>query len=47
MRNWLFWIVLVAIFVAGNVLTLSPPLIIAREDLDRALSIVEDSILEG
>ena len=32
---------------AGNVLTLSPPLIIAREDLDRALDIVEDAILEG
>jgi len=30
---------------AGNVLTLSPPLIIARDDLDRALSIVERAIL--
>lgn len=29
---------------AGCVLTLSPPLTIAREDLDRALSIVEDAI---
>ena len=29
----------------GSVLTLSPPLTIAREDLDRALSIVEDAIL--
>ncbi len=30
---------------AGNVLTLSPPLVIAREDLDRALQIVETAIL--
>ncbi|KMK66702.1 aspartate aminotransferase family protein [Puniceibacterium sp. IMCC21224] len=29
---------------AGCVLTLSPPLIISREDLDRALGIVEDAI---
>ncbi len=29
---------------AGCVLTLSPPLVIARDDLDRALSIVEDAI---
>ena len=28
----------------GLVLTLSPPLTIAREDLDRALSIVEESV---
>ena len=32
---------------AGNVLTLSPPLIISREDLDRALTIVEEAILAG
>lgn len=32
---------------AGNVLTLSPPLVISREDLDHALSIVEAAILEG
>jgi 4-aminobutyrate aminotransferase len=32
---------------AGNVLTLSPPLVIAREDLDRALAIVERAILAG
>jgi 4-aminobutyrate aminotransferase-like enzyme len=25
----------------GNVLTLSPPLVIARDDLDRALDIVD------
>lgn len=31
---------------AGCVLTLSPPLTIAREDLDRALSIVESAILQ-
>jgi 4-aminobutyrate aminotransferase len=31
----------------GNVLTLSPPLVIAREDLDRALTIVEDAVLAG
>ena len=30
----------------GNVLTLSPPLIISRNDLDRALSIVEAAILD-
>ena len=30
----------------GNVLTLSPPLVIGRDDLDRALSIVEAAILE-
>jgi 4-aminobutyrate aminotransferase len=32
---------------AGSVLTLSPPLVIAREDLDRALTIVEDAVLAG
>ena len=32
---------------AGNVLTLSPPLIIARSDLDRALDIVEAAVLAG
>lgn len=32
---------------AGNVLTLSPPLIIRPEELDRALAIVEDAILAG
>ena len=30
---------------AGNVLTLSPPLVISRADLDRALDIVEEAIL--
>lgn len=30
----------------GNVITLSPPLVISREDLARALSIVETAILE-
>jgi len=30
----------------GNVITLSPPLIISREDLARALSIVETAIVE-
>lgn len=30
---------------AGSVLTLSPPLTIARDDLDRALAIVEDAVL--
>ena len=30
---------------AGSVLTLSPPLTIARGDLDRALAIVEEAIL--
>lgn len=30
---------------AGNILTLSPPLVIARADLDRALAIVEAAIL--
>lgn len=30
---------------AGNILTLSPPLVIARTDLDRALAIVEAAIL--
>jgi 4-aminobutyrate aminotransferase len=29
----------------GNVLTLSPPLVISRPDLDRALEIVEDAVL--
>lgn len=28
----------------GNVLTLSPPLVIARQDLERALAIVEDAV---
>ncbi|MFO1282136.1 MAG: aspartate aminotransferase family protein [Burkholderiales bacterium] len=28
----------------GNVLTLSPPLVIAREDLDRAIDIVDDAL---
>lgn len=32
---------------AGNVLTLSPPLTITREELDRALSIVEAAVLAG
>jgi 4-aminobutyrate aminotransferase len=32
---------------AGNVLTLSPPLIIGRADLDRALDIVEAAVLAG
>ncbi|MDQ2704599.1 MAG: aspartate aminotransferase family protein, partial [Pseudomonadota bacterium] len=32
---------------SGNVLTLSPPLIIDRADLDRALGIVEEAILAG
>ena len=32
---------------ASNVLTLSPPLVISQEDLDRALAIVEDAILAG
>ena len=31
----------------GNVLTLSPPLVIGRADLDRALDIVEAAVLEG
>ena len=31
----------------GNVMTLSPPMVISREDLDRALTIVEQSILAG
>ncbi|MCK0209926.1 aspartate aminotransferase family protein [Starkeya koreensis] len=31
----------------GNVLTLSPPLVISREELDRALDIVEAAILAG
>jgi 4-aminobutyrate aminotransferase len=31
----------------GNVLTLSPPLVISRADLDHALDIVEDAILNG
>ncbi|MDT3378420.1 aspartate aminotransferase family protein [Labrys neptuniae] len=31
----------------GNVLTLSPPLTIARADLDRALGIVEEAVLAG
>jgi 4-aminobutyrate aminotransferase len=29
----------------GNVLTLSPPLVISRADLDRALDIVEAAVL--
>ncbi len=32
---------------AGNVLTLSPPLIISRAELDQALAIVEESITAG
>jgi len=32
---------------AGTVLTLSPPMVIARADLDRALDIVETAILEA
>ena len=32
---------------AGSVLTLSPPIVIAEDDLDRALSIVEDAVLAG
>ncbi len=32
---------------AGNVLTLSPPLVISQTDLDRALGIVEASVMEG
>lgn len=32
---------------AGNVLTLSPPLIIEREDLDRALATVERAVMAG
>ena len=31
----------------GNVLTLSPPLMISRDDLDRALGIVEEAVLAG
>ncbi len=31
----------------GSVLTLSPPLVISRKDLDRALDIVESAILQG
>ena len=31
---------------AGNVLTLSPPLVIGKDDLATALSIVTDAILE-
>jgi 4-aminobutyrate aminotransferase len=31
----------------GNVLTLSPPLVIAKSDLDRALDIVETAIAAG
>ena len=30
----------------GNVITLSPPLVIAEADLDRALAILEDAIAE-
>lgn len=32
---------------AGNVITLSPPLVIARADLDRALDIFESAVLAG
>ena len=32
---------------AGNVLTLSPPLTISEDDLDRALSIVETAIRDA
>ena len=31
----------------GNVLTLSPPLVIARDELDRALDIVADAVMEA
>ncbi len=31
----------------GNVMTLSPPMVIARDDLDRALAIVEQAIAAG
>lgn len=31
----------------GNVLTLSPPLVISRVDLDRALTIVKDAVMAG
>ena len=31
----------------GNVMTLSPPMVISRQELDRALTIVEQSILAG
>jgi 4-aminobutyrate aminotransferase len=31
----------------GNVMTLSPPMVISRQDLDHALTIVEQSILAG
>ena len=31
----------------GNILTLSPPMVIARAELDRALDIVEQAILAG
>jgi 4-aminobutyrate aminotransferase len=30
----------------GNILTLTPPLIITREEMDRALAIIEASIAE-
>jgi 4-aminobutyrate aminotransferase and related aminotransferases len=30
----------------GNILTLTPPLIITREQMDQALNILEESILE-
>ena len=32
---------------AGNVLTLSPPLVIGMADLERALAIVEDAVMAG
>lgn len=31
----------------GNVLTLSPPLVITRDELDRALDILADAVLEA
>ena len=31
----------------GSVLTLSPPLVISRNDLDQALDIVESAVLQG
>ena len=32
---------------AGNVLTLSPPMTIGEDDLDRALTIVETAVLDA
>ena len=31
----------------GNVLTLAPPLIVNREDIDRAVSILDESLAEA